>query len=65
MKKENIILDKSFHFSLTIIELYKLLLKENEYVISKQILRSDTSIGANIEEIKATNSSKDFVYNLN
>jgi len=39
--------------------------KENEYVISKQILRSDTSIGANIEEIKATNSSKDFVYNLN
>jgi len=64
MKKENIILDKSFHFSLTIIELYKLLLKENEYVISKQILRSGTSIGANIEEATAANSLKDFAYKM-
>ena len=62
MKKGNIILDKSF--SLTIIELYKLLLKKNEYVISKQILRSGTSIGANIEEATAANSSKDFVYKM-
>ncbi len=64
MKKENIILDKSFNFSLTIIELYKRLLEKNEYVISKQILRSGTSIGANIEEAIAANSSKDFAYKM-
>jgi|SRR5699024_4962935 len=61
MKKENIIQSKSFNFPLQIIELYRKLLKEKEYVISKQLLRSATSIGANIEEATAAQSRKDFL----
>lgn len=62
--KENIIQQKSFEFSLIIIELYKKLVAENEYVISKQILRSATSIGANIEEALAGQSKKDFLHKM-
>ena len=61
MKKENIIQEKSFQFALDIIILYKKLIKENEYVVSKQLLRSGTSIGANIEEGIAAQSRKDFI----
>jgi four helix bundle protein len=53
--------EKSFRFSLLIIELYKKLTSEKEYVISKQLLRSGTSVGANIEEANAGVSKKDFV----
>ncbi len=56
MPKDNLIQTKSFEFSLMIIELYKSLVSEKEYVISKQILRSGTSIGANIEEAIAGQS---------
>ena len=48
--KENLIQQKSFDFALSIIELYKMLIERKEYIISKQIFRSGTSIGANIEE---------------
>lgn len=49
--KKNIIQEKSFCFALRIIKLYKYLKdNKNEYVLSKQLLRSGTSIGANIEE---------------
>lgn len=61
MKKDNIILEKTFDFALSIIELYKKMTKQNEYVLSKQILRSGTSIGANVEEAIAAHSRKDFV----
>ncbi len=61
MKTENPILDMSFNFSLQIIELYKLLLQNKEYVLSKQVLRSATSIGANVEEAIAGQSRKDFI----
>jgi four helix bundle protein len=57
----NIIIDKSFKFSLNIISLYKKLVAENEYVISKQILKSGTSIGANVEEAQGGQSKKDFI----
>lgn len=54
--------DKAFGFALDIIELYKYLtIKENEYVLSKQILRSGTSIGANIKEGINGQSKKDFL----
>jgi four helix bundle protein len=53
MKTENAILEMSFNFSLQIIDLYKILIQNKEYVLSKQILRSGTSIGANIEEAMA------------
>jgi len=62
--KKNIIQQKSFDFSLIIIELYKKLIAENEYVISKQVLRSATSIGANIEEALAGQSKKDFLHKM-
>ena len=62
--KENLIETKSFEFSLNIIALYKKLVEENEYVISKQILRSGTSIGANIQEASAAFSKKDFLYKM-
>ena len=45
MKEENLIKDKSYKFALEIIELYKFLIAKNEYVLSKQILRSGTSVG--------------------
>lgn len=64
MKKENIIQSKSFDFALLIIKLYTQLIKEKEFVISKQLLRSGTSIGANIEEALAGFSKRDFLYKM-
>jgi len=61
MKTENKILELSFDFSLKIIELYKQLINEKEFVISKQLLRCATSIGANVEEATAAQSRKDFI----
>ena len=59
--KDNIIKDKSFDFALKIIDLYKQMIANNKYVLSKQLLRSGTSIGANIEEASAAKSKKDFI----
>ncbi len=58
--KDSIVKEKSFNFSLKIIDLYKRLSLEKEYIISKQLLRSGTSIGANIEEALAGQSKRDF-----
>ncbi len=58
--KKNLILEKSFQFSLEIIELYKKLRERKEFVISKQLLRSATSIGPNVNESIAAHSKKDF-----
>ena len=59
--KNNVVLNKSFDFALEIIELYKILKSKNEFVISKQLLRSGTSIGANVEEATAAQTKKDFI----
>ncbi len=64
MEQKNVILDKSFEFALTIIKLYQLLQANREFVISKQLLRSGTSIGANIEEATAAYSKKDFIHKM-
>jgi four helix bundle protein len=61
MKTENKILEMSFDFSLQIISLYKLLIESKEFVLSKQLLRSGTSIGANVEEATAAQSKKEFI----
>jgi len=62
MDKINVVKDKSFDLALKIIDLYKFLrYDKKEYVISKQLLRSGTSIGANIEEAQAAQSKKDFL----
>jgi four helix bundle protein len=62
--KPNIVKDKSFGFALKIIELSTSLKKGNNFEIASQILRSGTSIGANIEEAQAAQSKKDFVSKL-
>ncbi|MEP7231106.1 MAG: four helix bundle protein [Ginsengibacter sp.] len=59
--KENIIKTKTFDFALSIISLYKQMQEKKEYVISKQLLRSSTSIGANVEEADAGQTKKDFI----
>ena len=60
-KKKNIVLEKSFKFAKRIIGLYKYLINEKkEYILSKQILKSVTSIGANVEEADGGISKSDF-----
>ena len=64
-EKDNIIRSKSFDFSVRIVNLYKVLYYErNEKTRSKQLLRSGTSIGANIEEGIAAFSKKEFIFKL-
>ena len=62
--KDNIIVQKSYEFDLQVIQLYKSLIDKKEFVLSKQILRSGTSIGANVHEAVASESKKDFVHKL-
>lgn len=65
MKQNNIIQEKSFSFAVRIVNLYKYLCEEKkEFVLSKQILRSGTSIGANIEESIGGQSDRDFFAKL-
>jgi four helix bundle protein len=60
--KENILLDKSFAFAIRVVKAYKYLVEEKkELVISKQFLRSGTSIGANCEEAIGGQSKADFI----
>ena len=60
-REGNVVLEKSYSFALAIIELYKLMAAQKEYVLSKQLLKSGTSIGANVEEAQAAQSMNDFL----
>jgi len=61
MKSENVVQTKSYDFALKIIRIYKYLsLEKKEFVLSKQLLRSGTSIGANVEESIGGQSKADF-----
>lgn len=63
--KENIIKDKSFTFALRIVKMYQFLCDtKKEYVLSKQVLRSGTSIGANIRESEHGQSKADFIHKI-
>lgn len=65
MKKNNIVQIKSYAFAVKIVKLSKVLMNEKrEYILSKQLLRSGTSIGANIEEAIGGQSRKDFFAKL-
>ena len=58
----NTVVDKSFEFAVRITNLYKYMVKEHkEYVLSKQLLRSGTSIGANVAEAQRGQSKADFI----
>ena len=62
MKENNIVEEKSFEFSVRIVNLYKYLTTaRQEYVMSKQLLRSGTSIGANVCEAQQAQSPMDFL----
>ena len=60
----NVVLEKSYDFALAIIGLYQKMVDMKEYVLSKQLLRSGTSIGANVEEAQGAQSKKDFISKL-
>lgn len=65
MKENNIIQQKSFAFAVRIVNMYKhLVFEKKEFVLSKQLLRSGTSIGANIEESIGGQSDKDFLHKI-
>jgi four helix bundle protein len=65
MKEDNQIQIKSYNFALRIVKLYRYLSeKKKEYVLSKQILKSGTSIGANVEEALGAQSKADFTCKL-
>ena len=59
--KDNTVQQKSYAFALSVIALYRELLLKNEFVLSKQLLRAGTSIGANVEEALAGQSRADFL----
>ena len=65
MRKESIVYDKAFNFAIKIVKLYKYLCEnKKEFILSKQLIRSGTSIGANIAEGLEGQSTKDFVSKL-
>ena len=63
--KENIVYDKAFEFAINIIEAYKFLYKDKEFMLSNQLLKSGTNIGANIKEAIQAQSKKDFLSKIN
>ena len=66
MKTDNVVAERSMEFAVRIVRLYKYLREEKqEFVLSKQLLRSGTSIGANIQEALRGQSRKDFVSKMN
>jgi four helix bundle protein len=66
MSESNSILrDKSFSFAISVVRLYKFLTEEKkEFIMSKQLLRSGTSVGANIREARNAESAMDFIHKL-
>ncbi len=62
--KKNIVKEKSYFFAIQIIELYKILISKQEFVLSKQLLRSGTAVGALVQESEHAESKKDFIHKL-
>ena len=63
--KKSLVLDKSYAFSIRIVNAYKFLVSNSEYVLSKQLLRSGTAIGALCAESKNAQSKADFLNIIN
>lgn len=63
-KEDNIILKKSFEFALNVVDLYNKLMEVKHWDIARQVLRSGTSIGANIREAQRAVSKADFINKL-
>jgi four helix bundle protein len=60
-KEKSLIKKRTYEFALRIIDLYRMLISANEYVLSKQLLKAGTSIGANVEEAIAGQSRADYL----
>ena len=58
---KSIVREKAFVFAIRLVRLYKLLCERNEYVLSKQMLRSGTAIGALLKEAEHAQSVADFI----
>jgi four helix bundle protein len=63
--RQNLIQDRTFQFALDIIRIYGQMKEQQEYVLSKQLLRCGTSIGANVEEAIGAQSKRDFLSKMN
>ncbi|GJM29993.1 MAG: four helix bundle protein [Cyclobacteriaceae bacterium] len=64
MENKSIVKEKSILFALSVIKLYQQLRNNQEYIISKQLLKCSTAIGANISEALAAESRRDFVHKM-
>src|SRR5258706_875769 len=64
MEKENVLKNKSYQYAIKILRFNKFLIEKKEFVISKQVLRSGTSIGAMVEEANQAESKADFIHKL-
>ena len=64
ISKGNIIVEKSFQFAIKIVSYCELLEENRKYVISRQLLKSGTSIGANVREAQNAESKDDFIHKL-
>jgi len=64
VKRPNIIKDKSFAFALRIVKLNKFLIENKEFVLSKQLLRSGTAVGALVREAEHAESTADFIHKM-
>ena len=64
MAKSNIIVTKTFDFALSVLNLYEYFNNKKEYIVSKQLIRSATSVGANVEEAIGAQSKKDFIHKM-
>ena len=63
--KENVVKDKSFAFAIRVVKLYQYLCADKkEYVLSKQLLRSGTSVGAMVREAEHAQSTPDFIHKM-
>jgi len=64
-ERKNLIKDRSFQFAIRVTSLYRTLIEaRKEYVLSKQLLRSGTSVGANVREAQNAESQPDFIHKL-
>ena len=63
-KRENVVVEKSIEFSLLIVAFCEKLEKERKYIIARQLLKSGTSIGANIHEAQNAESKADFIHKI-
>jgi four helix bundle protein len=64
MKRQNVIKEKSFAFALRVVKCYKFLIENKEFILSKQLLRSGTAIGALVREAEHAESTADFIHKM-